>query len=73
MKEDVAENPEPAVEPVNYCWLCPLPLVDDNVTGEHVIPGAIGGHKEVRRFICRTCNSTRGTSVSSPVKQTVDF
>jgi len=61
------ENSGLAGESVNYCWLCPLPLTGDNVTGEHVIPGAIGGHKEVRRFICRTCNSKRGTKWEAEV------
>ncbi|WP_231890107.1 HNH endonuclease [Ralstonia solanacearum] len=42
------------------CWLCPNPLEGDHRTGEHVIPSAIGGRKEVHDFICRTCNSTRG-------------
>lgn len=56
-----------AGESVNYCWLCPLPLTGDNVTGEHVIPGAIGGFKEVRRFICRTCNSKLGTKWEAEV------
>ena len=60
MKEDGTENAGLTGESVNYCWLCPLPLIGDNITGEHVIPGAIGGHKEVRNFICRTCNSKRG-------------
>jgi len=47
---------------MNYCWLCSRPLEGENVTGEHVIPSAIGGHKEVFNFICRTCNSERGTN-----------
>jgi hypothetical protein len=47
---------------MNYCWLCSRPLEGENVTGEHVIPSSIGGHKEVFNFICRTCNSERGTN-----------
>jgi hypothetical protein len=42
------------------CWLCPNPLEGNHRTGEHIIPSAIGGRKEVHDFICRTCNSTRG-------------
>ncbi|ACT05341.1 HNH endonuclease [Dickeya zeae] len=45
---------------MKYCWLCPRPLEGENVTGEHVIPSAIGGHKEVFNFICRKCNSEHG-------------
>lgn len=54
-------------ESVNYCWLCPRPLEGENVTGEHVVPSAIGGHKEVFNFICRTCNSERGTKWEAEV------
>lgn len=67
MKEDGTANTGPTGESVNYCWLCPRPLIDNNVTGEHVIPGAIGGHKEIRSFICRTCNSKRGTNWEAEV------
>ncbi|HGQ7767820.1 TPA: HNH endonuclease [Pseudomonas aeruginosa] len=42
------------------CWLCPNPLEGVHRTGEHIIPSAIGGRKEVHDFICRTCNSKRG-------------
>lgn len=42
------------------CWLCPNLLEGKNRTGEHIIPSAIGGHKEVCDFICRECNSKRG-------------
>lgn len=52
---------------MNYCWLCGQPLEGENVTGEHVIPSAIGGHKEVFSFICRTCNSQRGTNWEAEV------
>lgn len=45
---------------MNTCWLCPNHLEGDHRTGEHIIPSAIGGRKEVHNFICRTCNSTRG-------------
>lgn len=44
------------------CWLCPKRLEGDNLTGEHVIPSAIGGRKEVFSFICRYCNGTRGAA-----------
>lgn len=43
------------------CWLCSNPLEGDHRTGEHVIPSAIGGRKEVFCFICRTCNGKRGS------------
>ncbi len=42
------------------CWLCSNPLEGNHRTGEHIIPSAIGGRKEVHDFICRSCNSTRG-------------
>ncbi|MBH1755647.1 integrase [Stenotrophomonas maltophilia] len=44
------------------CWLCPNPLEGNHRTGEHIIPSAIGGRKEVHDFICRSCNSTRGNA-----------
>lgn len=49
------------------CWLCPNLLEGENRTGEHVIPSAIGGHKEVFNFICRDCNSKRGTKWEAEV------
>lgn len=49
------------------CWLCPNVLEGKNRTGEHVIPSAIGGHKEVFNFICRDCNSKRGTKWDAEV------
>lgn len=49
------------------CWLCPNVLEGENRTGEHVIPSAIGGHKEVSNFICRDCNSKRGTKWDAEV------
>jgi hypothetical protein len=42
------------------CWLCPNPLEGDQRSGEHVIPNAIGGRKEVFSFICRSCNGNHG-------------
>lgn len=42
------------------CWLCPNRLEGHHRTGEHVIPSAIGGRKEVFSFICRTCNGKQG-------------
>jgi hypothetical protein len=42
-------------------------LEGENVTGEHVIPSAIGGHKEVFKFICRTCNSRHGANWEAEV------
>lgn len=45
---------------MTHCWLCPKLLEGENKTGEHVIPSAIGGHKKVFDFICRSCNSTLG-------------
>lgn len=59
--EESTKNTCPTGDAVGQCWLCPRPLIGENVTGEHVIPSAIGGHKEVSKFICRTCNSERGT------------
>lgn len=67
MKEIGSEVTGPTTGTVNRCWLCPRTLEGENVTGEHVIPSAIGGHKEVFKFICRTCNSTRGTSWEAEV------
>lgn len=49
------------------CWLCPNLLEGKNRTGEHVIPSAIGGHREVFNFICRDCNSKRGTKWEAEV------
>lgn len=42
------------------CWLCSDSLVLENKTKEHVVPGSIGGRKEVGNFICRNCNSKHG-------------
>lgn len=49
------------------CWLCPNVLEGENRTCEHVIPSAIGGRKEVSDFICRDCNSKRGTKWDAEV------
>jgi hypothetical protein len=67
MKDIGSEVTGPTVETVNRCWLCPRTLEGENVTGEHVIPSAIGGHKEVFKFICRTCNSNRGSNWEAEV------
>jgi len=67
MIEGSTEKTSPNGEAVDRCWLCPRTLIGDNVTGEHVIPSAIGGHKEVFKFICRTCNSERGSNWEAEV------
>lgn len=42
------------------CALCDNKITSANDSEEHIIPQSIGGHKKVRGFICRTCNSIAG-------------
>lgn len=42
------------------CYLCSAPLTSQNDSGEHIIPNSIGGVREVKGFICRTCNGKAG-------------
>ncbi len=42
------------------CYLCSEPLTPLNDSGEHIIPNSIGGFREVKGFLCRTCNGSAG-------------
>ena len=41
------------------CALCNTVISHVNDSGEHIIPQAIGGRREVHRFLCQDCNKGR--------------
>lgn len=42
------------------CALCNEPFSIVGNSGEHIVPNSIGGHRKVRGFICKDCNSRTG-------------
>ncbi len=42
------------------CFLCDKELNKDTNSKEHIIKNSIGGKKQVKGFICKTCNNTTG-------------
>ncbi|WP_175105887.1 HNH endonuclease [Pararobbsia alpina] len=42
------------------CALCNQPFSIVGNSGEHIVPNSIGGHRKVRGFICKDCNSRTG-------------
>jgi HNH endonuclease len=44
----------------NECALCDRSINIVGDSGEHVIPNSIGGRRQIRKFICRECNSRTG-------------
>ena len=44
------------------CILCNDQFTEDNRSKEHIIPAALGGHRTVTDFLCRSCNSRTGDS-----------
>ena len=48
--------------PIATCVLCKGPAVGEQHSHEHILPASIGGQRTVSGFICRTCNSNRGST-----------
>ena len=48
--------------PSAICALCKGPAVDEQHSQEHIIAAAMGGRRTVSGFICRTCNSSKGST-----------
>ena len=46
----------------SICALCDDPIALESDSREHIIPNSIGGHRKVRNFICKGCNSRTGDS-----------
>ena len=42
------------------CFLCAVELNENTNSKEHIIKNSIGGKKQVKGFICKTCNNTTG-------------
>ena len=56
------KEPATPTHPGSACAFCRTPLTVDTQSKEHIIPSAIGGRRTVARFICKTCNETRGST-----------
>ena len=48
--------------PTATCTLCKGPAVGEQHSQEHIIAAAMGGRRTVSGFICRTCNSNKGST-----------
>ena len=48
--------------PIATCALCKGPAEGEQHSQEHIIAAAIGGRRTVSGFICRTCNSNKGST-----------
>lgn len=55
------------------CALCQVQISNANNSAEHVIPNAIGGKQEVRYFICKDCNNTRGRTWEAALARQLNF
>lgn len=50
-----------------YCAICDEVFTQENDSGEHVIPNALGGRHVVRGFLCKPCNSRTGSEWDAPL------
>jgi len=55
------------------CYVCNAVIEDENVTEEHILLNSIGGRLRSTRLICKTCNSTFGSSVDSELSNQLNF
>ena len=53
------------------CVLCGVLFTEQNRSKEHIIPAALGGHRTVANFLCRTCNSKTGDSWDAELAETL--
>ena len=53
------------------CALCSSLFTEQNRSREHIIPAALGGHRTVADFLCRTCNNRTGDSWDAEIASTL--
>lgn len=61
------------MKPNSKCAFCDCEITKENDSREHIIPNAIGGHKKVSGFICRSCNNTLGKDWESKVAKQLNW
>ena len=54
------------------CALCKGPSVGEQHSQEHIIAAAMGGRRTVSGFICRTCNSNKGSTWDAALAQDLE-
>lgn len=57
----------------SLCALCQIGITKINNSSEHIIPNAIGGKQEIRYFICKDCNSTKGKTWEAALAKQLNF
>jgi len=55
------------------CYVCNAVIEDENITKEHILLNSIGGRLKSNRLICKTCNSTFGSSTDSELSNQLNF
>lgn len=57
------------------CYLCDefLTAAADNISKEHIILNAIGGHLKSKELLCKTCNSKFGEDADSELANQLLF
>lgn len=55
------------------CYLCDEPFTEENMSKEHILLNAIGGHLKPKDLLCKPCNSKLGETADAELAKQLSF